>query len=143
MTKSESHLNQTSLLASQSSEIFVARQRELDELTARLEEALAGRGRLVMLAGEPGIGKTRLAAEVSSIAEQSGAQVWWGRCYEEAGAPPNWPWIQLIRGYVQAKDPPPTMEPEQGRFRLIDSITTLLKIVSNTQPLVLILEDLH
>ena len=99
--------------------------------------------------------------------------MWWGRCYEEAGSPLYWPWIQLIRGYVQTKDaqtllsqmgpsatyigelipelrsklpglgPSPALEPEQGRFRLFDSITTFLKVGSNTQPLVLILEDPH
>ena len=52
MTKSESHPSQTSTSANQSFGIFVDRQRELDELTARLEEALAGRGRLGMLARE-------------------------------------------------------------------------------------------
>ena len=74
MSEFESQTERTSTPISQSTGIFVGRQRELDELTARLEEALAGRGRLVMLAGEPGIGKTRLAAEVSSIAEKRGAK---------------------------------------------------------------------
>ena len=80
---------------------FVGRQRELGELTSALDDAIAGRGRLVMLVGEPGIGKTRTARELSTIAEQRGAQALWGRCYEGEGAPPYWPWVQPIRAYVQ------------------------------------------
>ena len=54
---------------------FVGRQREMARLRAALDEALAGRGRLVMLAGEPGIGKTRTAQELGGYAENLGAQV--------------------------------------------------------------------
>ncbi len=70
-------------------------------LTAALDEALSGHGRLVMLVGEPGIGKTRTAQELAGLAKQRGAKVFWGRCYEEGGAPPYWPWVQPIRSYVQ------------------------------------------
>ena len=73
---------------------FVGRQREMARLKAALEEALAGHGRLVMLAGEPGIGKTRTAQELGAHAETLGTQVLWGRCYEEEGVPPYWPWLQ-------------------------------------------------
>ena len=68
--------------------IFVGRQREMAELTSALNDALSGQGRLVMLAGEPGIGKTRTAQELGVLAEQQGAQILWGRCHEEEGAPP-------------------------------------------------------
>ena len=67
---------------------------------AALDDAMSGQGRLVMLAGEPGIGKTRTAQELATLAEQRGAQVLWGRCYEEAGAPPYWPWVQSIGSFV-------------------------------------------
>ena len=73
--------------------VFVGRQREMDELRAALEETIAGRGRLAMLVGEPGIGKTRTAQELAAYAETRGTQVLWGRCYEEDGAPPYWPWV--------------------------------------------------
>ncbi|MEE2928252.1 MAG: ATP-binding protein [Chloroflexota bacterium] len=73
--------------------VFVGRQRELAELTAALDDALSGEGRLFMLVGEPGIGKTRTTQELASYAEQQGAQVFWGRCYEEEGTPPYWPWV--------------------------------------------------
>ncbi len=58
---------------------FVGRQREMRELKAALDDARGGRGRLVMLVGEPGIGKTRTAQELASYAETLSAQVWWGR----------------------------------------------------------------
>ena len=137
--------------------VFVGRQREMEELKACLEDALSGRGRLVTLVGEPGIGKTRTALELATYAGLRQAQVLWGRCYEGEGAPPYWPWVQAIRSYVRDVDPeqlrsemgagaadidqvvsdvadrlpglesPPQLEPEQARFRLFDSITAFLK----------------
>ena len=65
--------------------IFVGREREMAELTSALDDALAGEVRLVMLAGEPGIGKTRTAQELASYAEEKGAVVLWGWCYEDEG----------------------------------------------------------
>ncbi len=87
------------------SRVFVGRQREMAELSAALDDVLTGHGRLVMLVGEPGIGKTRTAQELASYAETRGTQVLWGRCYEEEGAPPYWPWVQLIRSYIQQEAP--------------------------------------
>ena len=66
--------------------VFVGRQRKMAELTAALDDALSGQGRLVMLAGEPAIGKTRTAQELGVLAEQRGAQILWGRCHEVEGA---------------------------------------------------------
>ncbi|MEE8159231.1 MAG: AAA family ATPase, partial [Dehalococcoidia bacterium] len=85
--------------------VFVGRQREMGELKAALEDALSGRGRLVTLVGEPGIGKTRTAQELATYAGLRNAQVLWGRCYEEQGMPPYWPWVQAIRSYVRERDP--------------------------------------
>ena len=93
--------------------VFVGRQRELAELSAALEEALSGQGRLFMLMGEPGIGKTRTTQELASYAENRGAQVFWGRIREESGAPPYWPWIQVIRAYV-GQEEPQTLYPQMG-----------------------------
>ena len=154
-------------------DIFVGRQREMAVLETALNDALSGQGRLVMLAGEPGIGKTRTAQELAGRAEAQGASVLWGWCYEEAGAPPFWPWVQPIRSYMQRTDPdmlrremsrgaaiiaeiipevrdilpglepPVVLEPEQARFRLFDSISTFLTNASKSQPVVLILDDLH
>ncbi|MCI0825634.1 MAG: serine/threonine-protein kinase PknK, partial [Chloroflexi bacterium] len=153
--------------------VFVGRQREMGDLKACLEDTLSGRGRLVMLVGEPGIGKTRTAQELATYAGLRGAQVLWGRSYEEQGVPAYWPWVQAIRSYVRERDPeqlrsemgagaadiaevvsdvrerlpnlppPPQLEPEQARFRLFDSIAAFLKTASQRQPLVLVLDDLH
>jgi len=62
--------------------VFVGRQREMGELKAALENTLSGRGRLVTLVGEPGIGKTRTVLELATYAGLRQAQVLWGRCYE-------------------------------------------------------------
>ena len=78
MAKSWSKPEPGPSFSGRSPDIFVGRQREMAELTAALEDALSGRGRLVMLAGEPGIGKTRTAQELAVLAEQRGAQVLWG-----------------------------------------------------------------
>ncbi|MCH8222820.1 MAG: AAA family ATPase [Chloroflexi bacterium] len=83
------------------------------ELTVALDDALSGQGRLVMLVGEPGIGKTRTAQELAALAQTRGAQVLWGRCYEETGAPPYWPWVQAIRSYVTDKEAE-TLRAEMG-----------------------------
>ncbi|MFQ6029082.1 MAG: AAA family ATPase [Dehalococcoidia bacterium] len=152
---------------------FVGRRREMGELRAALEHVLSGRGRMVMLVGEPGIGKTRTAQEFARAAASQNFQVHWGRCYEEEGTPPYWPWVQILRSHLQQTDAeqlasqmgagavhiaeivsevrtklpdlesPPTSNPEQARFRLFDSITTFFKNASQYQPLMLVLDDLH
>jgi predicted ATPase len=58
------------------------------DLQAAMDLVVAGQGQLVMLAGEPGIGKTRTAQELASYAESLGSRVLWGWCYERDGAPP-------------------------------------------------------
>ena len=83
---------------------FIGRQSELHIIRGELETAVAGQARIVMLAGEPGIGKTRTAQEMVRHAEQCGVLSLWGRCPEEPGAPPYWPWLQLIRRYVMLHD---------------------------------------
>ncbi len=76
--------------------VFVGRETEMDELRAGLEDALSGRGRLLMLVGEPGIGKMRTSEELATYAGLRSAEVLWGKCYEGEGAPAYWPWVQLI-----------------------------------------------
>ena len=78
--------------------VFVGRERELAELRAGLSDAIAARGRLFLIAGEPGIGKTRLAAALDAAAVDAGARVCWARCWEGGGAPAFWPWTVLLRG---------------------------------------------
>ena len=69
-----------------------------------LDDALAGHGRLLVIGGEPGIGKSRLAEELATAATESRAEVLWGRCWEAGGAPPYWPWAQAIRSHIREID---------------------------------------
>ena len=96
----------------------------MGELRAALEGALAGQGGLVMLAGEPGIGKTRTSQELTAYSETQGARALWGRCYEGEGAPPYWPWVQPLRAYVQQRNP------EQLKSELGNGAADIAQIVS-------------
>jgi class 3 adenylate cyclase len=153
--------------------VFVGREPELEELRGAVDEALGGRGRLLLLVGEPGIGKTRTAEELATYARLRGAKVHWGRCHEGEGAPAYWPWAEAIRSYVREADPvglawemgarraeiativpelaeregtqpeAPPTEAEQARFRLFDAVAGFLTGAGRSRPLVLVLDDLH
>jgi class 3 adenylate cyclase len=152
--------------------VFVGRELELDRLRQAVDTALGGRGSLQLLVGEPGIGKTRAAEELATYSRVSGARVYWGRCREDEGAPAYWPWVQAIRSYARDADPVALawqlgggaaevaqlipevaekldIEPaggsdsEEARFRLFDSVTSLLLAASRDRPLVVVLDDLH
>ena len=82
--------------------VFVGREHELERLRKAFDNAVAGHGGLVMLVGEPGIGKTRTTQELETYAKMRGAQVLWGRTHESAGAPPYWPWLQAGEQYATA-----------------------------------------
>jgi predicted ATPase len=84
--------------------IFVGRERELGELRAGWRDVVAGRGRLFLIHGDAGIGKTRLAETVAAEAALDGALVAWGRCWEDGGAPALWPWIQIVRTLARGVD---------------------------------------
>ena len=81
---------------------IVGRARELDAFRAAFDRMLAGRRQMVLISGEPGIGKTRCAQALADVAEDQGALVLWGHCREDAAAPPYWPWVQILRAYVEA-----------------------------------------
>jgi predicted ATPase len=132
---------------------FVGRMQELHELRASLEEASSGHGSLVLVTGEPGIGKTRLMQEFAGMASASGWHVLVGRCWEEGGAPPYWPWIQVVRAaggeFEELAEPSPDRlaapgaDPESVRFRLFDAVTRYLVETARARPLVIVLDDLH
>ncbi len=153
--------------------IFVGRSQELAALETHLDDARAGRGSLVTLVGEPGIGKTRTVEELLARADLADDRVLWGRCPEHEGAPAYWPWVQALRGYVERAEVPalraalgvdaadvarlvPTLrhrlpdvapaitaDHEQSRFQLFDAVATFLRRASEPAPLVLVLDDLH
>jgi DNA-binding SARP family transcriptional activator len=147
---------------------FVGRERELAELVAGLDDVFAGRGRVFLLGGEPGIGKSRLAEELIGQARARGARVLVGRCWEAGGAPAYWPWLQSLRAYVRESDmaalrsqlgagaadlapivpelgqhfpdlpEPPSPESEGARFRLFEAASALLLIATRDRPVVLV-----
>ncbi|WP_093017840.1 helix-turn-helix transcriptional regulator [Variovorax sp. OV700] len=83
-------------------EPFVGRRGELQLAHDALGGALAGRGRVIMVSGEAGIGKTRLAQEVATLAVRRGMLTLWGRCLEEPGAPPFLPWTRAMQACLRA-----------------------------------------
>jgi predicted ATPase len=83
----------------------------------------------VLLAGEPGIGKTRLIAELAREAARREVRVVSGRCWEEGGAPPYWPWTQVA--------------PESERLRLFDAVGRFLAGAAARRPLLVTLDDVH
>ena len=151
----------------------MGRERELAELGTGLDDAFAGRGRVFLLGGEPGIGKSRLAEELIAHATTRGAQILVGRCWEAGGAPAYWPWVQSLRARVRESEDgalrsqlgagaaelaqilpelrerfpdlpeAATSEPEAARFRLFTATADFLRNASERQPLVLFLDDLH
>jgi hypothetical protein len=108
---SDSHLNPLDRLARG---VFVGREGELERLREAADEAFAGRGSVLMLVGEPGIGKTRTAQELETYARMRGAQVLWGRAHEASGAPAYWPWVQIGRAWGRANDVRALSEVLQG-----------------------------
>ncbi len=153
---------------------FVGRERELARLCNAFEATCKGETRIAAVAGEPGIGKTRLAEELERYARERGALVLWGRVRETAGAPPYWPWIKLGRTLGDAlgpkglsallgadavelqrlfpelrellpdlPPPEPALDAESARFRLFEALTGTFRRLSQQQPVVLVLDDLH
>ncbi len=107
--------------------VFVGREQELDRVRSAFDQALSGAGRVVMVVGEPGIGKTRMVMEVETHARMRGAQVLWGRAHESAGVPAYWPWVQAMRSYVISTD--------EGRLRseLGSGASEVARIVSEVR----------
>ena len=143
--------------AERSSRPFVGRIQELADLVSALEDAASGRGSLVLLTGEPGIGKTRLMSEVAQVAGQRGVRVVTGRCWEEGGAPPYWPWMQVLRSLggdlerlaafgdsrAGRRGAASGVVPEGERIRLFDAVGRFLAAASSERPLLVTLDDVH
>ncbi|HWU88148.1 MAG TPA: AAA family ATPase, partial [Kofleriaceae bacterium] len=130
-------------------EIFVGRSEEVALLDSLLDEARAGAGRLVILTGEPGIGKSRLAEEVTRRAQAAGCLTAWGRSWEGPGTPAYWPWVQLLRRIGDAYSDEllapaaATEDAEHARFLLFDRVARALHAVAAQRPLLLVLDDIH
>lgn len=135
---------------------LVGREEPLTRLAGLLVEAAAGRGNLVLITGEPGIGKTGLARALTATAAAMGLNTGWGRCEETAGAPAFWPWSQALADLnpatddtVRARTPLAALIPDPAAevldantavFRLAEAAAALLR---EAGPTLLVLDDLH
>lgn len=134
---------------------LVGRDAALAVLHGALAAARHGQGRTVLLAGEPGIGKTALAQRVARDAGADGAIVLWGQCWEGDGAPAYWPWVQVLRGAAGdgPGEPARTLpdlvrqvgpgDAESVRFRLFDGVVQAVAGFADDEPVVVVLEDLQ
>src|SRR5262252_6912741 len=100
---------------------FVGRVAEREALAAQLAAARQGGGRVMLVSGEPGFGKTRLVEE--AVARVAPGRVLWGRCQEIEGAPAFWPWTQVLRAYAHA------IPDERLRRELGDAAAELLRLI--------------
>jgi DNA-binding SARP family transcriptional activator len=150
---------------------LVGRLEERDVLDRALTAVANGAGRAVLIGGEPGIGKTRLAEAFA--AEVHGASVVWGRCQELGAAPPFWPWRQVLRALARQLDasrlravlgveagvvldvapeladlihevaPVRLPDADTARFRFFEAAARLLAATAEQRPVVVVLEDIH
>src|SRR6266568_4563159 len=128
----------------QDAEAFVGRSHELAVLSAALHQAATGDARLALVSGEPGIGKTELARAFARAAAASGALVLWGSAWEDGGAPPYWPWVQVLRSYARQAGPEAlTGSGDAARLTLFDAVGAVLDRASRAAPLAVVLDDLH
>ena len=111
-------------------------------LEAGLEDAVAGRGRLFVLVGDAGTGKTRLADELASRAKDRGLRILWGRGWHGGGAPAYWPWQQALRDAGETLTEPES-DDDAARFRFFQAVTDALRAKAAEQPLLLVLDDLQ
>jgi AAA ATPase-like protein len=151
---------------------FVGRRTELERLAGAWKKALSGRRTVVLVGGEPGIGKTRLMAETAQAVHPQGGVVLYGRCDEEPGLPYQ-PFAEALGRYVAAcpaadlldqlgplggevtrlvpglpsrvpgLDEPLRAEPETERYRLLEAVRDFMQGISQSAPVLLLLDDLH
>jgi len=150
---------------------FLGRDEELSSLLDDLEVVRHGRGRLILIAGPPGIGKTRMIEEIGRRAGRRGFSFAVGRCAETRAAPPLWPWEQILRdlmrldaGLLERLTPAdrgalerafpslsrsagrvaaPDLEPGAARARLFEAVRDALLAATVGRPLVIAFDDLH
>jgi len=151
-------------------ELFVGRAPLMEALRKNLAEAFGGQLRVLLLEGEAGIGKTRAARELERIARDLGARAYSGWCQETEPSSPFHPWVRilaalsqspdwltvqdaqpqaaadvntLLRGGPVAQIAGAELAPGEARRRLFDSIATVLRAAAASEPLLLMIDDLH
>ncbi|TWF75567.1 AAA ATPase-like protein [Pseudonocardia hierapolitana] len=146
---------------------LIGRDHPVALLHAEVDRLVDGRGGLVFVTGEAGIGKTALVGQVAADAALRGVRVLNGSCWPGDGAPGNWPWIQVVRHLARTAngsewtaaaaavgDELPVLlgesAPADGpaaadrpTFRVQDALTTLLVTTAKTRPTLVVLDDLH
>jgi predicted ATPase len=152
--------------------VFVDRESELDRLRVGWMEARAGRRRVLLVGGEPGVGKSRLAAALAGEVGAGGAVVLAGRCDEDLGVPYQ-PFVEAFRHLVDhtpdphlvprpgrfggelnrlvpelaeripGLPPPLRSDPETERYRFFDAVAAWLSATSSDAPVLLVLDDLQ
>ena len=160
------------LLDGMEADVFVGRQGEMELLRALADGAFRGEGRLVLVSGDAGIGKTRLAQELTTYARMRGAEVLWGHAREDENVGYE-PWVQILGALVRWLDAEslaelserrggdlgrivpslvqrlpelarsPDLDVEQSRWRLFDAAAGFLFAAAERQPLLLVFDDLH
>ncbi|MHB8575851.1 MAG: serine/threonine-protein kinase, partial [Dehalococcoidia bacterium] len=154
--------------------IFVGREAELRQLEAAFDAAVSGQGGLVLVVGEPGIGKTAVTEQLATYAALRGGRTLVGHCYEEGSLSlPYLPFVEAMRSYMLEREPeqlrrdlgstapdvarivsevrdrvqvspsPPSADPSEDRYRLLNAVASFLRNAATVQPLVIVLEDLH
>jgi tetratricopeptide (TPR) repeat protein/archaellum biogenesis ATPase FlaH len=153
--------------------VFVGREPELKQLQAAFDGAMSGQGALMMVMGEPGIGKTALSEQLATYVTLRGGRTLVGHCYEEGSLSlPYLAFVEAMRSYVMDRDvkdlreelgtgaadvarivseireklkvkPRLQKDPEEERYRLLQAVTSFLTNAAGVQPLLVVLEDLH
>jgi tetratricopeptide (TPR) repeat protein len=139
--------------------VLYGRGTELAAVDAALAQARQGRGQLLLFVGEAGLGKTTLAEEATRRAVTLGFRVSWGRTWEGAGAPPGWPWTQIVRELLEEGLPLAPSEAarlaslvpdlaERGAtattdFATFDALLALIRRAARAAPRLFVLDDLH
>ncbi len=153
--------------------VFVGREPELRQLKSAFDGAISGQGALMMVTGEPGIGKTALCEQLSTYVTLRGGRTLVGHCYEAGSLSlPYLAFVEALRSYVLSREVKdlreelgtgaadvariiseirerlkiklrPQKDPEEERYRLLQAVTGFLSNAANVQPMMVVLEDLH
>ncbi len=135
----------------------VGRTSVVTAATRLLEQSSATRSpRFLLVAGEPGIGKSQLVEDLSASAAAAHSRVLVGRCHEGEYAPALWPWLGVVRALADEADRvDPLLQPllrgetdsaDRGGgtgLRMFDAVVELIRRSALTRPLLLVIEDLH